>query len=422
MDPLSVIASIAGISTAGVALSRAIYDAISSIRNAPKEVSSIAKGLCDLSVVLGELRRVLKDGQDVYRRKLIRRVASAMRRVGRVQSEIRELLDSTGTLAKLKWAFRKSRAKELLYAIESYKTGISIILQTMVLAVQLKQLSKNNEKAPIANSSNETNNNSLNDAIIARQQAENMVQMSFHSLRDLNHEANRPGSPPSSGGESSGDEKPQAQQVQSRNPQTFDNAMWLCDLVFSPAIEAIAELRQIDPSLHRSSEDGEGSSTNNSSSQVIITQSNSSWTRLHTLTQQQQPEGFVVINELLSEWTTLTECEIEGIDRVERQGKMPSPEPASNAADDAVQMVNFKDAIGRKFELPFHLIRDWAGMEELIKQMFIHVDILGPHVQAGHYDVLNSRGSIVLPSLWKLSVKPTDSFTSQSPRVVYLSL
>lgn len=142
MDPLSVIASIAGISTAGVALSRAIYDAISSIRNAPKEVSSIAKGLCDLSVVLGELRRVLKDGQDVYRRKLIRRVASAMRRVGRVQSEIRELLDSTGTLAKLKWAFRKSRAKELLYAIESYKTGISIILQTMVLAVQLKQLSK----------------------------------------------------------------------------------------------------------------------------------------------------------------------------------------------------------------------------------------------------------------------------------------
>lgn len=61
-------------------------------------------------------------------------------------------------------------------------------------------------------------------------------------------------------------------------------------------------------------------------------------------------------------------------------------------------------------------------MEELIKQMFIHVDILGPHVQAGHYDVLNSRGSIVLPSLWKLSVKPTDSFTSQSPRVVYLSL
>ncbi|KAI0968673.1 hypothetical protein F4678DRAFT_442456 [Xylaria arbuscula] len=412
MDPLSVIASLAGISTAGIALSRAIYDAISSIRNAPKEVSTIAKGLCDLSVIFGELRRVLKDGENVYRRKLIRRVASAIRRVGRVQSEIKELLHGTGTLPKLKWAFRKSKAQELLYAIESYKTGINIILQTMVLAVQLKQLSKNTEKTPIANGSNETNNNILNDAILARQQAENMVQISFHSLRDLNHEVNHSGSPHSSDDESSGNEKSQAQQVQLRTPQAFDNAMWLCDLVFSPTIEATAELTQINPGLHRSSEDGEGSSTNNSSSQVIIPQSNSSWTRLHTLTQQQQPEGFIVINELLSEWTTLTECEIEGTDRVKRQEKILSPKPAANSADDGVQMVNFKDAVGRKFELPFHLIRDWEGMVNLIKQMFMHIDVLGPHVMHGHYDVMNSRGSIVLPSLWKFSVKPTDSFTS----------
>ncbi|KAI1367916.1 hypothetical protein F5Y08DRAFT_297303 [Xylaria arbuscula] len=410
MDPLSVIASIAGISTAGITLSRAIYDAISSIRNAPKEVSSVAKGLCDLSVILRELRRVLKDGKDVYRRKLIRRVASAIRRVGRVQSEIKELLDGTGTLAKLKWIFQKSRVMELLYAIESHKTGINIILQTMVLAVQLKQLSENNTKTAITNRANETDDNILNDAILARHQAENMVQISFHSLQDLKHEVNRSGLSPEEGEENSANEEPQTQQVQLRNPQTSDDALWLCDLVFSPAIEAAAELTQINPSLYSSSEDGEGSSTAISSSQVIVTQYNSSLTRLNTLTQQQQPESSMVINELLSEWTTLTENEIEGIDRAGQKGKIASPEPMSNSTEDVVQMVNFKDAVGRKFELPFQLIRDWAGMEKIIKQMFLHVEVIGPHVQAGHYDLLNSRGNIVLPALWELSVKPTDSF------------
>jgi hypothetical protein len=42
MDPLSPTASIAGVTTAGVALSKAIYELTSSIRGAPKEVSDIA--------------------------------------------------------------------------------------------------------------------------------------------------------------------------------------------------------------------------------------------------------------------------------------------------------------------------------------------------------------------------------------------
>lgn len=142
MDPLSIIASIAGVSTAGISLSRAIYDAISSVRNAPKEVSGIARGLSDLSITLRELQRVLNKGKDVYRRKLIRRVASAVKRMGRVQREIKELLDGTGSLPQLKWIFRKSKTMELLYAIESHKTGISLILQTMMLAIQLKQISR----------------------------------------------------------------------------------------------------------------------------------------------------------------------------------------------------------------------------------------------------------------------------------------
>jgi len=43
--------------------------------------------------------------------------------------------------------------------------------------------------------------------------------------------------------------------------------------------------------------------------------------------------------------------------------------------------LRFKDAIGRKYSFPFHLAQIWSGMEELIKQVFLHVEVVGPPVQ-----------------------------------------
>ena len=45
-------------------------------------------------------------------------------------------------------------------------------------------------------------------------------------------------------------------------------------------------------------------------------------------------------------------------------------------------------------------------MEELIREAFLHVDVLGPHVAEGHYDLLHSDGYIILPSLWEAMVQP----------------
>lgn len=45
-------------------------------------------------------------------------------------------------------------------------------------------------------------------------------------------------------------------------------------------------------------------------------------------------------------------------------------------------------------------------MEDLIKQAFSQVDILGPHVQEGHYDLTGSDGKIILPSVWEETVEP----------------
>jgi hypothetical protein len=38
-------------------------------------------------------------------------------------------------------------------------------------------------------------------------------------------------------------------------------------------------------------------------------------------------------------------------------------------------------------------------MEELINQAFLHVDVVGPHVIHGHYDVIGPNGEIILPQV-----------------------
>ena len=45
-------------------------------------------------------------------------------------------------------------------------------------------------------------------------------------------------------------------------------------------------------------------------------------------------------------------------------------------------------------------------MEELIKQAFMHVDLLGPHVADGHYDVIGPNGEIILPQVWETMIEP----------------
>lgn len=50
-------------------------------------------------------------------------------------------------------------------------------------------------------------------------------------------------------------------------------------------------------------------------------------------------------------------------------------------------------------------------MEELIKQAFLQVDVLGPHVQEGHYDLTGPNGEIILPSVWEKVVEPDWAIT-----------
>jgi hypothetical protein len=45
-------------------------------------------------------------------------------------------------------------------------------------------------------------------------------------------------------------------------------------------------------------------------------------------------------------------------------------------------------------------------MRELIEQAFMHVDVLGPHVMEGHYDLIGPDGEIILSSMWEQVIQP----------------
>lgn len=41
----------------------------------------------------------------------------------------------------------------------------------------------------------------------------------------------------------------------------------------------------------------------------------------------------------------------------------------------------------------------------------MHVDVIGPHVQAGHYDLIGPNGEIILPAIWEKVIEPDWSVT-----------
>ncbi|CAG7926447.1 unnamed protein product [Penicillium olsonii] len=92
-------------------------------------------------------------------------------------------------------------------------------------------------------------------------------------------------------------------------------------------------------------------------------------------------------------------------EEAEAKANAPPPPPEKK------KPIKFKDAIGRKFSFPFELCATWQGMEELIRQAFLHIEVIGPHVADGHYDLVGPNGDIILPQVWETVVEPDWAIT-----------
>ncbi|KAI9704410.1 MAG: hypothetical protein M1836_007273 [Candelina mexicana] len=97
----------------------------------------------------------------------------------------------------------------------------------------------------------------------------------------------------------------------------------------------------------------------------------------------------------------------------EKEKAKAAAEKAAASAPAPKKPIRFKDAVGRKFSFPFHLCATWQGMDDLIKQAFVHVEVIGPHVIEGHYDLIGPNGEIILPQVWETMIEPDWLITMQ---------
>ncbi|KAG9950878.1 hypothetical protein KCU85_g3309, partial [Aureobasidium melanogenum] len=85
----------------------------------------------------------------------------------------------------------------------------------------------------------------------------------------------------------------------------------------------------------------------------------------------------------------------------EEELKKNAPAPDADKAP-----LKFTDAVDRSFTLPWHLVKTWKGMETLIRQAFVNIERIGPHVANGHYHLLGPNNEIILPQVWDIVVQP----------------
>ncbi|KAL6408842.1 hypothetical protein AUP68_07788 [Ilyonectria robusta] len=339
MDPVSIIASIAGIATAGTALSKAIYQFISSTRGASREMGQIAHTIVDLSIILGELRRVLRDGAELCNRKFLRRINPC------------------------------NHDKKGNKAIE-----------------------------PITHQS--------------------LVDLSETQDQYLNIDAEKPN-------HLSSDQKNEAVsqlQLQVSRQRSDDTADWLFDLVFLPYAQSC-----VDPSDQNSTnlpsnstmsdideDPQEQSSTNECSTgkSAVIRDPSAMQIALYN-----PGAASSLVKELLADWTVLTEKEIESVTS-DSQSSEQEEAKTSNESEKTKEFIYFEDAVGRRYTFPFYRVKSYQGLKTLIESAFHQVDVVGPHVMAGRFDIIGSHsaigpnaalekdGKIILPEVWEDFIQP----------------
>ncbi|KAF5591044.1 hypothetical protein FPANT_5777 [Fusarium pseudoanthophilum] len=393
MDPLSIIASIAGIATAGTSLSKAIYHFISSTRGASREMADIARNISDLSCILSELRRVLQESADICSRKLLRRIKSATRRISTIHDDIYGLMDRVRGFQTLRWSLKRSEVQYKLTLIESHKTAIQLMLNILILAATTRKEAQP-QVTQTASTSEGKQKEAESEVPLLRQQSENLAYAASHCLVDLSENQEFDAGQPKTDPDSDNDDA--TVKVQIRGHGTYDGTgRWLFELVF----ESYTKACQVTDTKGQNIENEHGLSTSDSTAVVVRTPAELQ------IAIYNPGEGQHLVDILLADWICLSEREITAplVRKPEKEESRPSsPIPAQSA----VPCIRFRDAINRKYTFPYSLVHKWEGMQELIRQAFVQIEAIYPHILAGQYFLNGPDGNMIHPLRWKSTVEP----------------
>jgi hypothetical protein len=139
-DPVSLMASLIAVATAGIQASRTLYNFASVTGGASEEIMSIGNEISAFSGVLRDLHDFLDDAKDLVSKKALINANQILNDCKEVFAKIQQVLDSSNAGPRmnfrqgLQWSFRREKVKPMCAKLESFKLTLAILLSTMRLA------------------------------------------------------------------------------------------------------------------------------------------------------------------------------------------------------------------------------------------------------------------------------------------------
>ncbi|OMP84789.1 hypothetical protein BK809_0001892 [Diplodia seriata] len=139
-DPFSILGTALAVASVASTLSIKLFEIGNTIRNAPKEVETIASELSTAASILYNVRDTISGGMYLIKAHLIADMGSILYRFGEVNSEISKMIDKKKkrrlSLAAL-MVFKERHVKDLMAKVESLKLSMNLIMNTVLLATAL---------------------------------------------------------------------------------------------------------------------------------------------------------------------------------------------------------------------------------------------------------------------------------------------
>ena len=139
-DPLSLLASLLAVASAGIAVSKKIYKLADAIDSSGDEISSIGEQVSDTARVIRDLNDFLEDARDLISAKALLDASQLLQRFKDIFTKIGKMLhsakreDANNIWNGIRWTFTREKVKPMCAKLESYKLTLIIMLSTMKLA------------------------------------------------------------------------------------------------------------------------------------------------------------------------------------------------------------------------------------------------------------------------------------------------
>ncbi|KAH7078576.1 hypothetical protein FB567DRAFT_631898 [Paraphoma chrysanthemicola] len=319
-EVLGIISASITVAGTAAALSRALFDVVETLKHARKEIASIAQNLSFLSGSLHLLADLIRSQQSICRPALFANTEAIIQQYRKLEGEIKKLLQTPQSLARLSWCIKRNRAKSMLKEVEAIKSSL-------ILEVNIIQLAREETIRPSLDQSQ------TSITVVQPNRFRKLVESAVQANRQVVESAQREDAKSTS-----------AANIESRvelnlyKEGSFDTATWLYNLVFGSEVQ---------------SHEAQSTTTDHSSYQAYVSdredpddgilhapvvfgrqQSNVSTSKRDhraLIVWNHHTDPVFVVDRLLSSWTTLTNEQIE-------LSSTRTPDDAWN--DSVVQMAN----------------------------------------------------------------------------------